>query len=583
MIKELQKKLKEQNIQYYYVPTDDDHQSEIVGEHDQFRKYLSGFTGSAGVLVVGQNNAWLWTDGRYFIQAEKELYPGIQLMKMGQSGVPSVKNFLLDHLQEGDVLGFDGKVTQASFILDLENERKAEFELKDVDFTEIWDHRPERSHSSAYIYDLKYHGQKMKDKLQKIRNDIKENGCNAHIITALDDIAWTFNLRGKDIPHSPMAMAFSIITLDKAYLYLQNGTYDEKMVDIYQSNGVEIRPYDRIYLDTKKISGSVLVDLSGISYAIYSNINCKIVDGSNPSQYLKSIKSDIEIKNTKKAHLKDGVAMTKFMYWLKTSLPDDATECSITDKLRSFREQQKLFTDLSFTTITAYKENAALMHYHPSRNNDVAVHKEGMLLIDSGGQYLDGTTDITRTFILGKISEKERRCFTLVLKAMLSMQEAVFLHGATGIWIDGLVRHEIWKEHIDFQCGTGHGVGHFLNVHEGPNDIRPRMRDPRKPSVVQEAGMITTDEPGIYLEGEFGIRIENELLCVEDMKNEYGQWMKFEPLTLCPIDLDGVDVSMLSESEKTALNKYHLFVRETLRPYLTEEENQWLIKYTKEI
>lgn len=583
MIKELQKRLKEQNIKFYYVPTDDDHQSEIVGEHDQFRKYLSGFTGSAGVLVVGQEEAWLWTDGRYFIQAEKELYPGIKLMKMGNADVPSVKDFLIDHLDDGDVLGFNGKVTTASFIIDLDEGRETDFELKDIDMTDVWTNRPERSHEPAYIYDVKYHGQSTAQKLDWIRGYMEENECNAHIITSLDDIAWTFNIRGKDIPHSPMAMAFSIITLDNAYLYLQDGTYNETMIDAYKNDGVEIRSYDDIYLDTKRLSGQVLVDLSAINYAIYSFIDCEIMEGSNPSQYFKSIKSDVEIENTKHAHLKDGVAMTKFMYWLKTSMPDDATECSITDKLLSFREAQELFTDISFNTITAYKENAALMHYHPSHEHDVHVKKEGMLLIDSGGQYLDGTTDITRTFILGEISETERKYFTYVLKAMLKMQEAVFLYGANGIWIDGLVRHELWKQHIDFQCGTGHGVGHFLNVHEGPNDIRPRLRDPRKPSAIQEAGMITTDEPGVYIEGQFGIRLENELLCVEDIKNEYGQWMKFEPLTLCPIDLDGLDVSLLTTDERESLNKYHEFVRESLKPYLTDEENEWLKTYTRGI
>ena len=254
MIKELQKRLKEQNIKFYYVPTDDDHQSEIVGEHDQFRKYLSGFTGSAGVLVVGQEEAWLWTDGRYFIQAEKELYPGIKLMKMGNADVPSVKDFLIDHLDDGDVLGFNGKVTTASFIIDLDEGRETDFELKDIDMTDVWTNRPERSHEPAYIYDVKYHGQSTAQKLEWIRGYMEENECNAHIITSLDDIAWTFNIRGKDIPHSPMAMAFSIITLDNAYLYLQDGTYDEAMIEAYKNDGVEIRSYDDIYLDTKRLS-----------------------------------------------------------------------------------------------------------------------------------------------------------------------------------------------------------------------------------------------------------------------------------------------------------------------------------------
>ncbi|MBS5112297.1 MAG: aminopeptidase P family protein [Coprobacillus cateniformis] len=584
MIKEFQKLLKEKQIDYYIVPTDDDHQSETVGEHFQSRAYLSGFTGSAGTLLVTPNDAYLWTDGRYFIQAAKQLEEGITLMKMAQKGVPTLLEFLAEHVKNDDVIGFDGQTMTCQFVLDLEEKLDVDYKIINVDLMkEFWPDRPAMSCQKAYIYDAKYHGLSTHEKIEIIQEYMKENDCQSHIIATLDDIAWIFNIRGSDIPQSPTVMAFALITLEKSYLYLQGGTYDLDMVKAYQQEDVLIKSYSQIYDDVAQLQGRVLLNTNNINYQLFSQIECDIVDGMNPSQAFKAIKNEVEIENTKNAHIKDGVAMTKFMYWLKTNygkIPMD--EISISDKVASFRQQQDLFTDLSFTTICGWNENAALMHYHATDEDHAAVEGNGFLLIDSGGQYLDGTTDITRTYALGEVSAIQKKHFTMVLQGMLALQNAHFLYGASGLSLDILARTPMWEEDIDYQCGTGHGVGHFLNVHEGPQGIRPRPRLQGEECKL-EAGMIVTDEPGIYLEGQYGIRIENELLCVNGVENEYGQFMHFDTLTYVPIDLDAIDESLLTYKEKKWLNDYHQAVYEKISPYLTDEEKTWLKDYTKAI
>lgn len=584
MIKEFQKLLKEKNIDYYIVPTDDDHQSETVGDYFQSRAYLSGFSGSAGTLLVKQDSAYLWTDGRYFIQAAKELEEGITLMKMAQKGVPTLLEFLVENVQEGQTIAFDGQTTTAKFVLDLEDQIDKDYQIQCIDLLkEFWKDRPARSCEKAYIYDEHYNGSSAKEKLQIIREYMKENDCDAHIVTTLDDIAWIFNIRGSDIPHSPTVLAFALITLDKAYLYLQQGSYDLDMVKAYQQDNIIINDYQQIYKDVQLLDGRVLLNVNQINYELFNQIDCEIVDGMSPSQAFKSIKNDVEIKNTKHAHIKDGVAMTKFMYWLKNNygkIPMD--EISISQKVKEFRQQQDLYTDLSFSTICGWNENAALMHYHATKEHHSQVEGNGFLLIDSGGQYLDGTTDITRTFALGEITPIQKKHFTMVLQGMLALQNAHFLYGANGLNLDILARTPMWEEDIDYQCGTGHGVGHFLNVHEGPQGIRPRPRLQGEESIL-EAGMVVTDEPGIYLEGQYGIRIENELLVVNGTENEYGQFMHFDVLTYVPIDLDAIDVELLTYKEKQWLNHYHKDVYDHLSPYLNDEEKAWLKEYTREI
>ena len=584
MLKEFQRLLKKQGIKYYIVPTNDDHLSEMIEPHFQTRAYLSGFNGSAGTLLVTPTNAYLWTDGRYFIQAAKQLNDGVELMKMGQKGVPTLFEFLSNHVKDGDVVAFDGETMDTRFVLQLEELLTCDFELVTVDlFKDFYKDRPARSKQPVFIYDIKYHGLATHEKIEIIQEYMKENDCYAHIISALDDIAWTYNLRGSDIPCAPVASAFGLITLDGSYLYLQDGTYTDEIKEEYKNENVTIKPYKAIYEDVKHIDGRVLLNASQINYELFNNISGDIVDGMNPATAFKCIKNDVEIKNTKNAHIKDGLAVTKFMYWLKKNYGKvEMDELSIADKVLEFRKEQPLFAVGSFSSIVAFKENAALMHYHANEDSYSKIEGDGLLLIDSGGSFYDGTTDITRTFVLGNISDIEKKHFTMVLQGMLALQNAHFLYGCTGQNLDILAREPMWAEDIDYQCGTGHGVGHFLNVHEGPQGIRWKQRFDNE-FVTLEAGMITTDEPGIYLEGQYGIRLENELLCVEGNENEYGQFMHFECITICPIDLDGVVVEMLSVKEKKWLNDYHKDVYNKLSPFMNDEEKEWLKEYTREI
>ncbi|WP_028044711.1 aminopeptidase P family protein [Candidatus Stoquefichus massiliensis] len=584
MIKEFQKLLKEKHIDYYIVPTDDDHQSETVGEHFQSRAYLSGFTGSAGTLLVSPNEAYLWTDGRYFIQAAAQLEEGITLMKMAQKDVPTLLEFLVENLKENDTIAFDGQTMTAQFVLSLEELIDMNYNLRCIDLLEeFWKNRPPMSHENVYYYDEKYHGMSVHEKIEIIQEYMKENDCQSHIITSLDDIAWIFNIRGNDIPSSPTALAFALITLDQSYLYLQAGTYDLDTVKTLQRENVLVQNYNQIYQDAKTLQGRVLLNTANTNYQLFTQIECEIVDGMNPSQAFKAVKNDIEIKNTKNAHIKDAVAMTKFMYWLKMNYGKiSMDEINISDKVLEFRKQQNLFVEPSFSTICAWNENAALMHYHATEESHSIIKGNGLLLIDSGGQYLDGTTDITRTYALGHISDIQKKHFTMVLQGMLALQNASFLYGCTGQNLDILARTPMWQEDIDYQCGTGHGVGHFLNVHEGPHGIRPKPKFQGEGCIL-EAGMIVTDEPGIYLEGQYGIRIENELLVVNGSENEYGQFMHFDVLTYVPIDLDAIDVNLLTYKEKHWLNDYHQDVYKHISPFLNQDEKDWLKEYTRMI
>ncbi len=572
-IEQLQQLLKEKHLSYYIVPTDDDHQSEMVGDFYQFRAYLSHFTGSAGTLLVSQSEAWLWTDGRYFIQASEQLPENVTLMKSRMPGVPTLTEFLVENMEENDVLGFDASVMNASFILDLEENLDFDLKFEDIDLTEIWKDRPERSHEKVFLYDNKYNGKDTSLKLEWIRDYMDANSITHHLIASLDDIAWIFNIRGNDIACTPVALAFAIIDLDKAYLYLQKETYDQTIIDHYKEKNVFIKDYEDIYDDVAALDGTLLVDLGAINYKLFSNIHCEFYDETNPSQYFKAIKNETEIKNATYAHIKDGVAVTKFMYWLKHNIQTGHhTEISISNKLEEFRKAQEHYIEPSFETICAYKENGAIIHYKPDADHNAEVKPEGLLMIDSGGQYLEGTTDITRTFVLGPITDEEKRDFTIVLKCWLNLMNIVFPYGMTGVNLDTVARAPLWEYGLDFRHGTGHGVGHFLSCHEGPQAFRPYDDE----SARIEPGMITSDEPGVYIEGSHGIRHENLLLCVKSEVSEYGQFLKFVPLTMVPIDLDGVDFSLLSPKQVEELNAYHKEVYETISSYLTEEERNWL-------
>ena len=569
-IEELRKLMKEHGIDLYIIPTSDYHQSEYVGEYFGARKYMSGFTGSAGTLIVGLDEARLWVDGRYHIQAEKQTAnTGITLMKIGLAGVDTINEYLEKNAD--NTVGFDGRVMSYQEVLNMKNKVISNVDL----VNEIWHDRPSISHEPAFIYDEKYCGESRGSKLQRLRKAMKD--CNHHIITSLDDIVWLFNIRGNDVPCNPVVLSYALINQEDAYLYVQDGVIDAKIEAILKRDSIYIKNYNDIYDDVEKLTGKVLLDKQIVNYEICRRLNCEIVNGPNPTQLFKAIKNKTEIEATKYAHIKDGVAVTKFMYWLKTNvgkIPMD--EVSISDKLEEFRKAQKDFYDLSFDTICAYKENAALMHYKAEPGKCATVINEGLLLIDSGGQYFDGTTDITRTFVLENISDIERRDYTVALKALLRLQDAHFIAGTTGPNLDLFAREMIYKYNLDYRCGTGHGVGHFLNVHEGPNGFRPKDRPGSNAMCAFEPGMITTDEPGIYIENSHGVRHENELLCVETANNEYGQFLRFEPITMVPFDLDGLDLNLLSNHEIEQINEYHQLVFDTIAPYLTSEEKSWL-------
>lgn len=569
-IKKLQNLMKEKGIDIYIVPTSDFHQSEYVGEYFNGRKFLSGFTGSAGTLVISSNEARLWTDGRYFIQAKQQLEgSGIILMKMAMPGVPTIKEYLDQNIDK--TVGFDGRVMSAQEAEHLNNKLITDIDLVD----EVWHDRPNISQEPAYLYDEKYCGESRASKLQRLREAMGD--CQHHIITSLDDIVWLFNIRGNDVECNPVVLAYALINKDDAILYVQNNVVDIKMAAILKRDGINIKAYNDIYEDVKKLTGKVLLDKQIVNYQICSNLNCEIKNMINPTQCFKAIKNETEIKATKNAHIKDGVAMTKFTYWLKTNVGKiELDEISISDKLTAFRKVQNDFRDLSFDTICGYKANAALMHYKAQPGKCAKVTNEGMLLIDSGGQYLDGTIDTTRTFVLGPISDQERRDFTIALKAMMRLQAAHFVAGTTGPNLDILARGIVYEYNLDYRCGTGHGVGHYLNVHEGPNGFRPHDRPGWAPMCAFEPGMITTDEPGIYIEGSHGVRHENELLCVEVTNNEYGQFLKFEPITMVPFDLDGLDLKLLSDHEIKQINDYQQLVFDHVAPYLSNEERTWL-------
>lgn len=571
-IDKLRKLMKENNIDIYIIPTNDYHSSEYVGDYFKCREYMSGFTGSAGVMVVTLEEACLWVDGRYFIQAEKEIAGSeIRLMKMTLPGVPTVDEYIE---KLGDLtIGFDGKVIPYQSCLNYKQKIIADKDL----VGQIWHDRPPMSKEKGYLFDEKYCGESRQSKLERIRETMEDD--TYHLITSLDDIAWIFNLRGNDIPCNPVALAYALIGKESAFLYVQENILTTEMIATLAKDYIFIKKYDDIYKDIHIVKTKIYLDTKSVNYALVSSINKdQIIDRPNPSQLMKSIKNDIEIKATKNAHLKDGIAVTKFMYWLKQNIGKiDMDELSISNKLLEFRQQQKLFTDISFDTICAYGPNAALMHYHATSDNYSKVKDKGLLLIDSGGQYLDGTTDITRTFVLGALTENEKKDFTIALKAMFRLQNAHFIKGVTtGENLDILARGVLYDHDLDYRCGTGHGVGHFLNVHEGPNGIRPKAL---KDNAHILPGMITTDEPGVYKEGEYGIRHENELLCVVANENEYGTFLKFEPITYVPFDIDGIDTQYLSDKEIASINQYQQMTYHKLKDYLTQEEKDWYLNH----
>lgn len=569
----LRQEMKKENIQAYIVPTSDDHDTEYVCSHFMSRSYLSGFTGSAGTLVVGLDQAALWTDGRYFIQAKDQLAgSGIDLMKMGVEGTPSISAYIVDHLSSGSVVGFDGRLFSEAMVEIYEEAfDKKDLILKtDLDLVDrIWKDRPVLPHTSTFHFEKQYAGKTMVEKIAAVRDILSADHL---MITKVDQVAWLFNLRAHDIPSFPVAMAYAIVSQDKASIYIDDSRLDVTSRELFAKNHVTIRPYDAIYTDVQTLTGTVSVDPYTINSTLYRFIEADIEEEENPIELMKACKNEVEIEQTKHAHLKDAIAMTQFMYWLKTNVGKiPMSEMSAAQKLHDLRASQADFIEDSFATIAAYKEHGAIVHYQSSPETDVPLQPEGLFMVDSGGHYYQGTTDITRTFVLGEITEYERKCFTWALQCHIRLEQATWLYGCTGEQLDMIARQPLWKHSLDFKHGTGHGVGHVLSVHEGPNVIRWQQA-----YTPFEAGMITSDEPGIYIEGQFGIRHENEVLAVNLDKNAYGQFMGFEPLTWVPFDVDGLDVDEMEPAEVAWLNAYHAKVYEKVSPYLNEQQRQWL-------
>lgn len=575
----------------YYVPTADFHLSEYVNPYFKSRQYLTGFTGSAGTLVVTMDEAALWVDGRYFIQAEEQLSgTPVKLMKMGEEGVPSVLEYL-SKLPEGAVIGLDGRTVSAAMALRMEktlSTRNITLE-PDMDLVgDIWPDRPPLPNAPVYVLGVDSVGVSAADKIADIRRVLVEKDADAHVLCTLDDIAWLFNLRGGDVECNPVFLSYAIIERDAAYIFADKSKFHACVQEYLRQLNVTLLPYNDIYEFASKYDegDAILLSTASVNYTLYDKLYDKaiIIDEENPEQIKKAIKNPVEIENMRKAHIKDGLAVTRFMRWVKENVgKEPISELSAAAKMDSLRLETEGNLGRSFSTISAYGPHAALPHYAPTEESNLAVEPRGFLLMDSGGQYYEGTTDITRTIAVGPLTDTEKKHFALVLRSMLRLANARFLYGCRGLNLDILARGPLWDEGLDFKHGTGHGIGYLLNVHEAPNGFRWKIVPERVDSCVFEEGMITSDEPGIYIEGSHGIRTENLIVCRKGEKNEYGQFMYFETLTMAPIDLDAIDPSYLNDTEKQQLNDYHKLVYEKLSPYMDDGEREWLRKYTRAI
>lgn len=571
--------MKERNIDAYIIPTNDFHGSEYVGEYFKTRSFISGFTGSAGTCVVTLNSAGLWTDGRYFLQAEKELEnSSIDLYRSLEPGVPSIFEFLNQTLGNKCKIGFDGRVVSVDFVEELKKElisKELEISYQEDLIDLVWENRPSISKEKAFELDIKYSGESRVNKLNQIKERLNKLNADLLILTSLDDIAWLFNLRGNDVACNPVLLAYAVIAKSYVKLYVNEGVLSSDLITKLNSEGISVHAYNDIYEDVKLLMNEVVVyQKNRVNYALCSLINVKkVINEVNYTTILKAVKNETEIKNAYYAHLKDGVAVTKFIYWLKTNVGKIyIDEITAADKLEEFRTEQENFMGISFETIAGYKEHGAIIHYSATCESKLKVLPKSFLLVDSGGQYLEGTTDITRTISLGELTDQEKLYYTLVLKGHLALSNAVFRNGTTGGMLDILAREPLYNYGLNYNHGTGHGVGSFLNVHEGPQNISPT---PRASYPFQE-GMITSNEPGIYLPNEFGIRIENLILCKKHSETNFGKFLCFDDLTLVPYDIEAIDLNVLTDVDKELIHNYHEKVYNALKDYLTVDEANWL-------
>ena len=586
----LRKCMQEKHIDIYIVPTADFHQSEYVGEHFKARAYITGFTGSAGTAVITLHDAKLWTDGRYFLQAAKELEgTGVTLMKMFEPGVPTIEEYLEAELKSGQTLSFDGRVVSVG-----EGDEYASIAKKNgakIDYQEdlidaIWTNRPPLSEEPVWFLEEKYSGESTESKLSRIRKEMEDAGCDTHIVSTLDDICWTLNIRGNDIDFFPLVLSYAIIRKDSLELYIDERKLDDKLKSILEKVGVALHPYNAIYEDVKKLpeNATVLIDKTKLNYAIFNNIPnaVSIVNKRNPEILMKALKNPVEVENIKKAEIKDSVAHVRFMKWLKENLGKvKITEMSASEKLDEFRAEMGNFIRDSFEPISSYGPHSAIVHYSSSPETDVELKAGSLYLSDTGAGFYEGSTDITRTYALGEVPNKMKEDFTIVAISNLQLANAKFLQGSTGLTLDILARKPFWDQGLNYNHGTGHGVGYLLNIHEGPAGFRYKYRAGETEEI--QEGMVITDEPGLYIEGSHGIRLENELLARKGVQNEYGQFLYFETITLIPFDLDAISLDMLNEENRKLLNDYHKRVYEEIAPHLNEEEKAFLKKYTRAV
>ena len=584
----LRDEMRREHLSAFIFPSSDPHNSEYVPPRWEGRKWISGFDGSAGTAVVTLHSAALWTDSRYFLAAEEQLAgTEFQLMRERMEGTPSIAQWIAAELSDADSteIGVDGMCMTYADVSDLKTELKHNGGITvrtNLDILDrVWTDRPSVPLNPVRIQPMEYAGESCRDKLGRIRSSLLRRGAGGMLMTQLDDIAWTLNLRGTDVHCTPVFVAWLIVAEEVAVLYIKDEKLSPEVIDYLHAEGVAVDDYDNIIDALNSYDGyTLLIDPATTNYTLSQlRGNFNLVSAPSPVPEMKAVKNEVECNGFRNAMLRDGVAMVKFLKWLEEAVPRGGeTELSVSAKLRQLRAEQPLFMDESFDTIAGYEEHGAIVHYEPSPESDVALRPEGFLLLDSGAQYLDGTTDITRTIQLGAVSDLHRRVYTLVLKGHLSLQNLCFPRGAAGTQLDAVARVAMWRDGMNFMHGTGHGVGSYLSVHEGPHQIRQEYR----PAPMLE-GMTVTDEPGLYLAGKFGVRIENTLLTVPYLTTEFGRFLRFEPLTLCPIDTRPIVVDMLSAEELAVLNAYHQMVYERLSPMLDAEHRAWLAAKTRNL
>ncbi|MCC8044614.1 MAG: aminopeptidase P family protein [Clostridiales bacterium] len=591
-IEALRARMAENKVDAYLVPTDDFHGSEYVGEYFKCRQFITGFTGSAGTAVITRDMAGLWTDGRYFIQAAEQLSGSqVQLFKMGEPQVPTVHEYLKQCLGEGACLGYDGRTVsdgEAAELAALMNEKHGVIQGGLDLIGDIWTDRPALPAEPVFALDEKWTGESRSERIARVRGVMKEKGADIFVLTSLDDIAWMLNIRGGDIHCNPVVLSYLVMDQNDVTLFANEKAFPDDVKRALCADGVHLKPYDLIYTYASEIPSGckVLLCRRKVNSLLTSLIpeGVTILDEENPTTLFKAVKTPTEVENERTAHIRDGVALTKFIYWLKKNVGKiPMTELSAGEKLLSLRQEQEHFMGNSFDAIISYGPHAAINHYSPTPQTDIPIEAKGLLLADTGGQYLEGTTDVTRTIVMGPVSEEQKLYFTAVLRGMLNLAAAKFRYGASGLNLDYLARGPLWELGKDFNHGTGHGVGYFLNVHEGPNSFHWKKTATRRADTVFEEGMITSDEPGYYVEGAYGIRHENLIVCVKDEETEFGQFMRFEHLTMAPFDLDAVVPEQMTARERELLNAYHKEVYEKIAPHLDEEERLWLHEATRAI